>query len=341
MSPATDWKENIPADEAERFEAHAKALRALQHGRAKGGKTDRALHAKGQAGLDAAFTVLPNLPPEAQVGLFAKPASYRAYVRFSNGAPARQSDRKPDVRGIAIKVLGVAGKKIIPGMESAPTQDFLLIKDPTTPFRNADEFVHFVRAAANPALLLPRAFWNLGVGRTFQVIRRLVPGLKVPTVSLATTRYFSALPIRFGAYAIRYELNPRSAADADAKPGSSDNFLGEELAARLAQGPVEYDFRIQFFVSEDKTPIEDSSRDWSEADAPYITVGKLTLEKQDSSSPRGLKLQEFVEGLSFDPWHALEEFRPLGNMMRARNYAYRHSTEERGAKGEPDGSETF
>ncbi|MEA2750953.1 MAG: hypothetical protein QOI41_5096, partial [Myxococcales bacterium] len=47
------------------------------------------------------------------------------------------------------------------------------------------------------------------------------------------------------------------------------------------------------------------------------------------------------EKLSFDPWHAPVEFRPLGELMRARNAAYRLSTIERKAAGEPDGTETF
>ena len=50
-------------------------------------------------------------------------------------------------------------------------------------------------------------------------------------------------------------------------------------------------------------------------------------------------MAELVERLSFDPWHAQAELRPLGSMMRARNPAYRLSTQERGAAREPEGSE--
>jgi hypothetical protein len=50
---------------------------------------------------------------------------------------------------------------------------------------------------------------------------------------------------------------------------------------------------------------------------------------------------EVCEGLSFDPWHTTADFRPLGNMMRARNHAYRLSTQERGASPEPDGTEAL
>ena len=60
---------------------------------------------------------------------------------------------------------------------------------------------------------------------------------------------------------------------------------------------------------------------------------------QDLGSPRGRRIAERIETLSFDPWHAAEDFRPLGQMMRARNVAYRLSTQERGAAPEPDGPE--
>jgi hypothetical protein len=64
-------------------------------------------------------------------------------------------------------------------------------------------------------------------------------------------------------------------------------------------------------------------------------VGRLVVPKQDVTSEAGRALAERVSRMSFDPWHALEAHRPLGAMMRARNHAYRVSTKERGAEGEP------
>ena len=335
MSPSTEWKETIPADEPARLEALAQRLRELQRKHAEDGRPLRALHAKGNAGVAATFTVPSELPEHARVGLFARPATFEAYVRFSNGAGRRQHDAKGDVRGMAVKLLGVPGKKLIPGLEDATTQDFLLIRTPSTPFRDADEFVWLVAAAERPALLLPRAIARFGVGRAFRLLQQLARGLSAPMTSVATTRYFSALPIRFGAYAVRYALEPTSAAEPPAPLRRSPDQLRDELAARLARGPVEYDFRVQFFVDEARTPIEDASRDWDERDAPYLTVGRLTLPAQELDSARGRELAALIETLSFDPWHALEELRPLGNMMRARNHAYRLSTELRGAAREP------
>lgn len=339
--PTTDWQEVVAPGEAERLERLAERLRDMQRRRARGGRADRALHAKGQAGLEAEFTVLPDLPDPARQGLFAKPATYKTYVRFSNGVGLRQSDRMPDVRGIAVKVVGVAGKKIIPGMENAPTQDFLAILQRATPFRDAEEFVWFALAAEHPTLLLPRLVARFGPGRTLGLLRGIPSGVGRPIVSLAANRYFSALPIRFGPYAVKYALTPRATIDLGAARGLSADYLAEELGERLEAGPVSYDFQVQFFVDEERTPIEDASREWPEAEAPFHTVGRLTLPLQAVESERGQRVAQFVEQLSFDPWHALVEHRPLGNMMRARNAAYRLSTQERGAAPEPDGSERF
>jgi hypothetical protein len=335
--PATDWKEIIEEGEAERFERYAEEIRAMQRERAAGGAANRALHAKGQAGLEAELVVLPDLPSYAKVGPFAEAKTYRALVRYSNGAGARQSDSKPDVRGLAIKVLGVPGKKIIPGLENATTQDFLLIGSPSTPFRNADEFVAFLRAAQSPLLLLPRVLGAFGVSRGLGVVRTLLKN-GAPPASLATARYFSAVPIRFGAHAAHYAVMPRASTNGGEAQKRTPDFLGEELAARLERGPVEYDFRVQFFRDAIKTPIEDASVEWKEEDAPFLTIARLVLPKQDVRGARGRRVAEIVEKLSFDPWHASEELRPLGNMMRARNAAYRLSTEERRAGPEPEPS---
>src|SRR5262245_18452776 len=65
---------------------------------------------------------------------------------------------------------------------------------------------------------------------------------------------------------------------------------------------------------------------WSTQYTPEV-VGQLTIPKQDMRLPRGQKVNEYVEALSFDPWHALVEHRQLGDMMRASNLAYRVCTQ--------------
>jgi hypothetical protein len=334
--PSRDWKEVVPEGEAARLEGLAEQLRDLQRKRATKDGAMRALHAKGQAQLEAELTVLADLPEHARVGMFASPKTFRAYVRFSNGAGTREADPKPDVRGVAVKVLGVHGPKIISGLEKATTQDFLFIQSPAVPFRDADEFVWFVVAAANPALLLPRAIFRLGPMGAIGLIRKLLKGTSRPIVSLATSTYYGALPIQYGPYAAKLVLMPQTPPDPlQIRPGTSKEYLTEELAARLAKGPVVYDLGAHFYVDERTTPIEDATVEWRTDASPVVPIARLTLPRQDLSSAHARKLAQRIETLSFDPWHTTADFRPLGQMMRARNAAYRLSTQERKAAPEP------
>jgi hypothetical protein len=328
MTPSKDWKEVVAPDEAAVFERLAQDLAGVQANVARRvGSPQRGLHAKSNVNLRAEFEVLAGLPEHARVGLFSEAKKYDAVVRFSNGGPAPQSDKKPDVRGLAVKVLGVGGKKLIPGMESAPTQDFLAILTASQPFRTPEDFVWFVVNARKPATLLPKALFRLGPGRTISLLSRLKKGLGAPLTPLHTNRYYSALPIRFGAYAVKYSFAPL---DADSATAEED--LGAALGKLLETRPLRWELQVQFFTDEQATPLEDSTRDWT---GPWTPVARLTLPQQSVNSDAGKKLSAWAEQLSFDPWHAQEEFRPLGSMMRARNAAYRVSTQARKAAGEP------
>ena len=328
--PATDWKEVIPPDEDKRFEYFTSVLTDIQAKAAAG----RALHAKGSLGAEAEFEVLADVAADARHGMFDTPKKYPALVRYSNGAPRKQADKKPDVRGIAIKVIGVTGEKVIPGMENAVTQDFLAIRTPVTPVRDAEEFIKLVRAAQTPALLPFKLIRGLGLKRALQVIKGALGGFKMPTATLASTTYYTALPSQLGPFAIEYVVRPHDKHTL-AKKGSE---LGEELATRLREAPVVYDLCVKFFTDENATPIEDASVEWKGA---LVPVARLTLLKQDIDSARGKTIAEYVERAAFDPWHCRKDMKPLGNMMRARNHAYRASTQARNAAPEPTDMPTF
>lgn len=328
-TPSTTWKEVIAPDEAATFERLAQDLAGVQAKAAqRRGSMGRGLHAKQNVVAKASFEVLPDLPAHARIGLFGAPKTYEAVVRFSNGDPHHRDDKKPDVRGIAVKVLGVGGKKLIPGMEDAPTQDFLAILTPSQPFRTPEDFVWFVTAMGSPATVLPRAIWRLGFGPFMTILKRIKAGLGAPLKPLWSNQYFSALPIRCGAHAVKYSFVPLDASDAPAL----DPDLGGALGKRLASGPVRWELQLQFFTDEQRTPLEDATVDW---EGPWVPVARLTLPQQDVAGDEGKKLASWAEGLSFDPWHAQEELRPLGAFMRARSAAYRVSTQARKVSPEP------
>jgi hypothetical protein len=183
--------------------------------------------------------------------------------------------------------------------------------------------------SSNPASLLFKALFHLGPARALSLLGALSKGLGVQVPSLASSRYFSALPIRFGAHAAKFSFTPVAAPTVS---GSTPVDLGAELASHLAKGPLTWELQAQFFTDERTTPIEDPTVNWP---TPYVTVARLTVAKQDVASARGTQLAKWAEQLSFDPWHAQVEFRPVGAMMRARSAAYRVSTQTRTVSPEP------
>jgi len=329
--PSTDWKEIVAPDEKERFAGYAAQVAEIQKRRAAGKAMTRGFHPKALGGLRAEFTVLDGLPAHARQGLFAQPKRYDAWVRFSNGSIRVQDDHKGDVRGLAVKVLGVPGKKTIAALADAQTQDFSMIHVPKLEFKSSAEFMWFVGAAQSPALLLPRLLFRLGFGRTLRLLRALPKSLLKPIPTLAAEQFWSPMAIKYGPYAVRYSARP---VDPPAPPtrSKSPTYLSEDLAERLRHAPLTWDFEVRFFEDEATTPIEDTSIEWT---TPAVTVARLTLPQQDPTSPEGRALADQIEAASFNPWHALEEHRPLGDMMRARDPAYLTSTTNRAATSEP------
>ena len=333
-NPSTDWKEVIPTDEDARFERYAAQLAQLQAQNAIAGTPGRAPHHKGTGAFEASLEILADLPAHARHGLFAKPARYDALVRFSNGASRVQKDDAGDVRGIAVKVLGVDGPKVL---GTARTQDFLAILSPATPFRNADEFVAMVWAARNPALALPRVLGALGfrgLGLLRQPARRHRPAGDVARHPPASS---SALPIQCGPYAARFALTPVSAPDA-APTSGPDPACARRRSRRCscARDPSS----TLSSCSSSRTKRARPSR----MRRSTLARGRRAVRARGASwcwrsrtrraSRDARPLHARVEALSFDPWHALVEHKPLGNMMRARKHAYFASTRGRSAQAE-------
>src|SRR3954471_16509581 len=93
--------------------------------RAHGGAVHRFNQGRASGCVEAEISVSPDLPPDLQVGFFARPATYQAFIRFANASSS--SDRDKDVRGMSIAVHGVTGGNSTPG---ATRQDFVLNSHP-------------------------------------------------------------------------------------------------------------------------------------------------------------------------------------------------------------------
>ena len=254
-------------------------------------------------------------PRDLRHGLFAEPGSYDAFVRFSSGAGRARNDRVADVRGLAVKVLGVAGPKVIPGLESASTQDFLAILSPTFPFKDPAAFVDIAMAGRRGRLaVLGAVLKHYGLAGLLGALPRLQRALDSPCGPGPRRTYFTAFPfarphavkLRFRRWTCPRRLPPVGGPDA----------LAVELQARVRASSLSFRVEAQRFVDESRTPIEDPTVEWAEKVSPWAALARLTIPAQAAESRAGRALAAYVERLSFDPWHALVEHRPLGAVMR-------------------------
>ena len=325
-APSTEWRETVAPDEAARFAGYAERFVEMQKRKSEKYGNGRALHRKQLLALRATLAVLPALPAHARHGLFARAGSYEAWVRLSNGGIDRARDSTPDIRGFAIKVRGVRGPGALGNTTDA--QDFLLINQEKFAFPKSDEFVGLVMAASrgNPALL-KYLVGRYGLIGALKFMAKFAATMGKKFTGFATERMYSAVPIACGPYAVRLRLLP-----AREKPlPDASNDWAADLGRQLSAGPLVHELQLQFFVDEQRTPIEDASVNWPEDVAPYLTVARLTIQQQDLDDAAAAALAKEVEQAVFDPWDALAEHRPLGDVMRARRIVYFASEQTRGA----------
>jgi len=72
--------------------------------------------------------------------------------------------------------------------------------------------------------------------------------------------------------------------------------------------------------------VEDSRTEWKEAQAPFYRVATIHIPAQVFDTPAQ---NQFCENLSFTPWHALPEQKPLGVTNRLRKVIYDHMSRVR------------
>jgi len=330
------WKETMAggSPEAERaeFDRLARDIMLVQLKNAKTASAqgvphgpDRTFHAKSTLATDRAELAFAGLPGELQAG-FAQPGrAYPVTVRFSNANGTGQPDSKPDLRGVALRV------HVSPG----ESHDLLMTNFPVSHARNARQFVEFAKATAGGRLSqllgMLRLIWLFGLRETVRMLKNVMTARRRTVSSVATETYWSRGAARWGpALAVRYLLRPApDTVPAPSPPADDPNYLSTEAARRLAAGDIRFELCIQRYVNEDSTPIEDTAVAWTEQVSPVEPVAVLTLERGDLSSVDALAQAQVIERTAFNPWNTTDEFRPLGNLNRARKAVYDASSAQR------------
>ena len=273
----------------------------------------RDAHPKMHGVVKAEFIVEPDLPPELQIGIFAKTHTYQAWIRISNQDGTVQPDKARDIRGMAIKVMGVPGDKLLEAERDAQTQDFIVISTNVFVTRDVAEFDALIKAMTG-SLLAKILFF----GTHWRVIRNLVLSLKKFANPLQM-RYWSTTPYLFGRTAVKYSAIPHVTDNAEPVSGAGPDFLCDAMIRQLSQREAVFDFSVQLQKNAHTMPIEDPGKEWKESESPFRKVATIRILQQefDSEAQRA-----FGENLSFTPWHSLPAHRPLGGINRARKIVY-------------------
>src|SRR5664279_477175 len=253
------------------------------------------------------------LPPELRVGVFSpvSRAEYAAWIRFSNGNPdgAKKPDIDKDIRGMAVKLMNVEGT-------SSGSQDFIMLTSKEFIARDAEDYLGLHRAMNGSKAMLAWHFIT-----HVQDLGAVLRG-QIRAGNPLQLEYFSSVPYKLGPRSMKFKarscaLNP-IVDDIPSDP--APNYLRERLVDTLKARDACYEFLVQPNMDPVANDVEIANRAWDESQSPYIKVATINIPQQgeiDSSTQLNA-----CENLSFDPWHARPETRPLGQINRMRLAIY-------------------
>ena len=304
----------LPGEDAliQRFIGETMARMRIQY--PTGTEVRRDAHPKTHGLVKARFEVVDGLPAELRHGIFAAPKSYDAMVRFSASGTEVNSDTVKQAHGMAIKVLGVPGDKVLADERNATTQDFVMINYPTFLSSNVSDYTAF-HTAREGGLATTEVFFKM-CPKSLKAIEGMN---SMPFWNPLQSRYWSQTPYRLGSGAMKFSARPLATPQKPAKIELSQEYLRNEMVAQIGAEEVVFELLVQRQLDPVKQPVEDALTEWQESEAPFVRVALLRIPKQDLSSGLDLKV---AENLSFTPWHSLPEQAPLGGINRTRKVAY-------------------
>ncbi|MPQ70532.1 MULTISPECIES: catalase family protein [unclassified Pseudomonas] len=286
----------------------------------------RDAHAKAHGCVKAEVQVPSDLSNDLRQGVFAEPGkTWQALIRLSNGNAYPQFDSIRDARGMALKLLDVPGKQLLPGQQGRNEQDFVMFSHPNFFVSDVAEYQQNIGAQADGKQVL--AFfpsWNpttWQVRHLFIALATLAPAPISPT----QTTYFSVSPYKFGNDNAKFRVAPDPQSCPEYTLPKQNEYLPNFLRSALTQQlstdrvPACFVLQIQRQNAHLYMPIEDTSIEWKESDASFQTVARIRIPAQDFDT---LEQNIACDNQSFSPWHGLEAHRPIGGINRLRKAVY-------------------
>jgi catalase len=299
----------------------------------------RDAHAKAHGCVKAEVSVLKDLDPALRQGVFAEPGkTWQAVMRLSNGNAYPQFDSIRDARGMALKLLAVPGKPLLADQQARAEQDFVMFSHPNFFVSDVAEYAQNIGAQADGLKVLaffprldPRS-WQ--VRHLFIALATLAPAPASPT----ETTYYSVSPYKFGTANAKFRVapDPQSCPPYALPKQNRDlpNFLRTALNQQLSTDhtPACFVLQIQRQDPQKFMPIEDTSIEWKESDAPFETVAKVRVAPQDFDTP---EQNLACDNQSFNPWFGVEAHRPIGGINRLRKAVYEAVSDYRHSRNAP------
>jgi catalase len=279
----------------------------------------RAAHAKGIV-LEGHFASTEEACTLSDAAVFCQP-SVPITLRFSDftGLPdIADTDGNADPRGMAVRFhAGGEGRDLdivaqsFNGFPSATAQDFA-------------ELVHAL-AASGPGTASPTALDTYlashPAAKTFFTTQ------KPPPESFATAAFFGVNAVTFNDGAgrrthVRHRFVPRAGEhylDAATRTTKGPNYLFEEIARRMATGPVQFEWKVQIAQPGDR--LDDPSTVWPES-RRLVTVGLLSIERPAADQTAAGKIL-------FGPGRLPAGITAADPMLKIRDTAYFISSKDR------------
>jgi hypothetical protein len=296
----------------------------------------RDAHAKSHGFLKGTLTVPSGLEPELAQGMFASPAKYPVIIRLSSAPGDLHSDKVPAPRGFAMKVIGVAGERLL-SADAGHNQDFLLVNIPTLSFGTIPAYKKMLKLLeenSHRPEFLQRALAGAahGIAEAAEALQvepgATLRGLGRDNSNILGETFHSMAAIRFGDYIAKISVAPLSE-NVRSLTGIPMDDLDESrirdvVVEHFRNQGAQYELRAQLCADLAEMPVEDASVLWNSEASPHRSIATIDIPAQEAFSPARRVYGDDV--LSFNVWHGIAEHRPLGSIMRSRVQAYERST---------------
>ena len=300
------------------------------------GRAVRGAHAKTLGVVKAEVEILGDVPPPYAQGIYAKPGSHGALIRFSSASNHLGPDAHlGPVLGFAIKIFDVDGTKLVEEEPDSKTFDLVLKNNPTFIANTAKHYLFIQEIGNDSAKYLARGKAGLhelltdlltGKGTlpqedwAWDELFAFVKATQTPVRNPLLSTYWTMAAVRHGDYVAKVRVAPDAESAAhvihrELDLSSGAEVFGPTLVDELQARAFDFDLQVQLCTDLDAMPVNDATVEWPEKLSPFVTVGRVHLPRQDISGPENF---EKGDALAFNQWRVTSDHRPLGEIMDVR-----------------------